>query len=720
MSFLNLALLGGVAAAAVPILVHLISKSQHREVKWGAMHLIELTLKSQQRRIRFENWLLMLLRCLIPILLAVCMARPILKGAAALWSNAKTSLVVVVDNSYSLDYEGTGGTNFELAREAASGLVEGLQRGSDVNVILMSNPDRPLYDTAVHNLDGVASELAEMEAGYGQAQVPQALQHSVEELARMENAQREVVVISDFQRISWSPEEAGLRNHAGDLLAGLEMEPSLTLFHVGSEGRENVCVESLEFSHLLLGVNQTVQVRANLRNYGEDHHDALRVAFHVDGENKNVTQIPLGPGETRQVLFTQRFTQPGSHVVEVSADADSLKADNIFRASLPVWDRVPVLVVDGHPSAEALRSETDFLQIALQPYREGNAGEGLTDLLQSRTVPVGQFGAATIGNARVVVLANVARLTLDQLNDLQAFVRDGGGLMIFAGDQMDLDWYNDRLLPLQLLPTRLAGMRDMAGEPEPFTRVAVRRFQHPALTIFNDQRNGDLTSAEIRQWVRTIDEPDNTLVHTIARLDAGDAFLVEKTFGNGRVLFCASSCDDGWNNLPGRTFFVPFAQRLCTYLASSVMPPRNLDVGEEIVAHFPVTAAGKELTLKDSLDQEHTILVEASGGRGVARFTGTQRPGLYTLEGPDGRPVHFVVNTGRAESDLEQLTGEERETVAEGLRAKLVSSLDEYRELDHSRRYGQEIWKPIFWLVLAILFFELWLERRMARGRVSR
>ena len=155
MSFMNLALVGGVAAAAIPILVHLISKSQHREVKWGAMHLIELTLKSQQRRLRFEHWLLMLLRCAIPILLALCMARPILKGTAALWSNAKTSLLVVLDNSYSLDFKGAGGTNFEKARDTAAELVEELQRGSDVNVVLMSDPKTPLYDTSVFNADAV-------------------------------------------------------------------------------------------------------------------------------------------------------------------------------------------------------------------------------------------------------------------------------------------------------------------------------------------------------------------------------------------------------------------------------------------------------------------------------------------------------------------------------------------------------------------------------------
>ena len=137
-------LLGFAGAAAIPVLVHLISRSRHREVKWGAMHLIELTLQQKQNRMRVENWLLMLLRCLLPLLLAFMMAQPILKGASILWDEAKVSVVLVLDNSYSMDHAGTGGTNFELEREAAAALVKELPRGSDVNVVLMSHPDKPL------------------------------------------------------------------------------------------------------------------------------------------------------------------------------------------------------------------------------------------------------------------------------------------------------------------------------------------------------------------------------------------------------------------------------------------------------------------------------------------------------------------------------------------------------------------------------------------------
>ena len=95
------------------------------------------------------------------------------------------------------------------------------------------------------------------------------------------------------------------------------------------------------------------------------------------------------------------------------------------------------------------------------------------------------------------------------------------------------------------------------------------------------------------------------------------------------------------------------------------MLPRNLGVGQEAIAHFPAQTAGGEVKVKDPQGREHSVLIEDSGGRGVARFTETQRPGLYTMAGPGGKAVHFVVNTDRAESDLKQLTAQELDEVAE-------------------------------------------------------
>ena len=65
MTFLNVILLGGMAAAAIPVLLHFFNRSRPRVVAWGAMHLLDAAFKTQTRRLRFEQLLLLLTRCLI-------------------------------------------------------------------------------------------------------------------------------------------------------------------------------------------------------------------------------------------------------------------------------------------------------------------------------------------------------------------------------------------------------------------------------------------------------------------------------------------------------------------------------------------------------------------------------------------------------------------------------------------------------------------------------
>ena len=84
-------------------------------------------------------------------------------------------------------------------------------------------------------------------------------------------------------------------------------------------------------------------------------------------------------------------------------------------------------------------------------------------------------------------------------------------------------------------------------------------------------------------WPGYLHRPVPEVIREIERLD-GDTFLAEKPFGEGRVISCAVPCDADWSNLPLRPFYLPLMQRLCVYLASTVFPSRNLDVGKPIVA----------------------------------------------------------------------------------------------------------------------------------------
>jgi hypothetical protein len=433
-----------------------------------------------------------------------------------------------------------------------------------------------------------------------------------------------------------------------------------------------------------------------------------------------MAQIRLGPHEKGQVLFSHAFDTAGSHVVEVVADADPLKADNSYLASIPVRDKIPVLLVNGDPSAEPLKGETDFAEIALQPY-SSTGRVALADLISTKVVRTENLDAQGINASAVIMLANVRQLDGGQLKALEDFVRNGGGLLIFPGNRVDAAWANASLFKdgKGLLPLAYGALGGDLKEGAPSVGIVSQRFDHPALDLFNDPRNGTVSDAAIKMWYR-LKEPTAASANAptiIARLSSGDPFLVEIQFGEGRVIQCAIPCDADWSNLPMRPFYLPMMQRLAIYLASTVFPPRNLDVSKPLVAFLPSADAGKKasLILPDGTTRE--VPVVKKGERGVVEFTKTQQPGLYTLTSPSGTATHFVVNTSRRESDLQRLTDAEIADFAKSHGVSVVRSGAEYKQLDRTRRYGSEFWRSLLWLLLALIFAELFLQQRFARVR---
>ena len=81
LELLNPWLLGGLLAAAAPIVIHIFHRSKVREVGWGAMRfLVELMLRSR-RRLVIQEWLLLVVRMGVILLVALALVRPAWRSA---------------------------------------------------------------------------------------------------------------------------------------------------------------------------------------------------------------------------------------------------------------------------------------------------------------------------------------------------------------------------------------------------------------------------------------------------------------------------------------------------------------------------------------------------------------------------------------------------------------------------------------------------------------
>jgi hypothetical protein len=133
MSFLNPALVAGTLLFAVPLVIHLLNRQRHKKRPWAAMEFLLRAWQKQRNRLRNENLLLLLLRCLVPILLALAIARPVLQGAASLLGGGGTvHHVMVVDGSYSMGYREDGSSSsFDRARTLVGKLLDRFEQSQD-------------------------------------------------------------------------------------------------------------------------------------------------------------------------------------------------------------------------------------------------------------------------------------------------------------------------------------------------------------------------------------------------------------------------------------------------------------------------------------------------------------------------------------------------------------------------------------------------------------
>jgi hypothetical protein len=683
------------------------------------MHLLHEVIRQKKRKMKIEQLLLLITRVAIPIVLALCLARPVLTALRSLGVGS-SSLIVMLDDSFSMRAPAektavAGASVADTARNDLQQITESLPSGSAAQVVLSGGSPRQLLDQPTTALDLVPKKLADVTSMSGPISVNDAFQTATSALKDAPTAAREIVVVSDFQEADWKAIADGAALPALENLSKQEPKPQITFYRIGSDLAENLSIASADLSALVAAETQPIGIRVRLKNHGQRPWQDIPVHLEADGARLRTARVSLAPEGEAVLSFTHAFEKVGDHSLSVRLEGDSFSDDNAFHSVVQVRNQLNVLLIDGRPGTGPLEGAADFLELALTPHTA--AANSLKDLIRTRKIDQRKLRREDYKDAEVIILADCQRIQGNDLTELDKFVKAGGGLLIFAGPDIDIEHYNRDLFRKGegLLPAAIQGMAraEIADSP---ARVLMQRLTHPSVLYFNDARGGRLQDAEFRSWIEFA-PPPNENTQRILSLDRNAPLLLEKKLGQGRVIACATTANAEWTNLPLQPFFVPLMQRLTTYLATEGSAPAWQLVGTTL--HLPLEKAelGAEFTLRDPTGQMQTLKSQQEGDKVFVQSPPIAQPGIFVLQRVGSEKTSYLAfNTDNNESDLKALPSDQIKKIAERHEAAFADSLPSYQALDRTRRHGSELWQPLLIALLALLFFEVLLQQRIARG----
>lgn len=742
-SFVHPALAGLAAAMGlVPIALHLISRKRHRPVTWAAMSFLLAARGRSRRRVWLENWLLMLLRVALIVLLGLAVARPYVPSSTFSPLRAThVHRILVVDNSLSMGaVDEDGRTRFSRARDYADGLLRSFAESDPVSIVSVAKPasaplPRPAYDRRL-----VRDALAGIEPTQRSADMAGALGKVIDILAASRTAlgNRVVYVISDFPRHVWMGESdprAGDAAHAPGAtvlmarrLADALADPGVDLnfIRVASGPVENVSVSDLALDSTLVATGTPLRLAATVTNSGA--LTARDLLLEVRRDDQIIRRDPLAtiePGESKMTTVSVQFAAPGTHTLEarvISATPDSLADDDARYLSVEVADAIPVLIIDGQPGATPLAGEAGYLATALAPRASGLDRGGAPGsfasrsggmLIQPKVITLPELEGEILADYDVLALCNVGRLSAAQWHYMESFAERGGGLLVFAGDLVSRDNYN-RLGYADgkgLLPVEFAAASDADGADGRYLSFKLDSPNHPITAEFAEYAGSGLFLARVDRHLSAVVDPGRAEV--VLRYTDDEPALVASKFGRGRVVLCTTTANMDWTNLPAKGDYVSLVLNTVAYLSPRRGEHRNVEVGRSVMEPLTPMQSSLPMWVTTRSGTEEGRLVSLSD-RLALEFGPVRVAGVFSMN--LGSTVRkFAANVDPAESAL---AAADESAIREALDRPITFTDGLVPAVAQSAPgRSTELASVALWAVLAFLFVEMWLAMWLGSHR---
>jgi hypothetical protein len=663
-------MLWGLAAAGVPILIHLLHRRRFQTVQWAAMRFLLAATRKQSRRMKLEQLLLLAIRTLIVMCVALALSRPTAETMGEYFqSEGPRHRIVVIDATFSMGYAPNGRTRFDRAKDLARLIVGGSKQGDAINLARISDSvprvivRRPAFQSAsvVEEIDQLVLQDERIDASIVLKEISELLPLAPE-LTR-----KEVYFITDLQSATWSPPNSSETAQVRQELKRIADRAKIVWLDVGEPASANTAVTSLRTDDRFVLAGRSIRTAATIKNFSATAVTGQLVELVVDGRLTDTRRVDLPAGQDVQVDFAPSFST-GEHRLEIRLMPDALPVDDTRRLAIPVRNELQVLLVNGKPSGEPMGNSTDFLKLALAPELPNRA---LTSPIRPTVIREGELLGTDLSRFDCVFICNVALVTDREAEVLRGYLESGGGVVFCLGDQVRPDNYNQVLHrdKQPLLPAKLIERIGDAKKKEVSFDFDAGDFNHPIVQPFQGNSGSGLEQTKTFVYIKAQVDQDRG-ANIALRFNSGDPVIVDAPFGRGRVILITTSVDKEWSTWAvwGHSL-IPLMHETVNYAIAGRWKDREVLVGQPLQCHVGLRAADTSATQQLPNGDFKTLQPSADGRLVITEPTTTSGFHQVILGPPANRADWFAVNVDSMESDLTALR-------VEDLRSDVLPGID--------------------------------------------
>lgn len=685
MNFLNPAVLFGLLASAIPLILHFLNLRKLKKIEFSSLKFIKELQKTQIRRLKIKQILLLILRILLISFIVLAFARPTVESNLPLIGTySKSSVVVIIDNSLSMDVSDELGNRLNQAKQAAHSIVNSLMDGDEVAIIELANPDK-MNISLSKDFTLIKEDIDKIRISNQTHSLRNSLTKAYKLFQNTDNLNKEIYILSDAQSNVF-------QNTADDTTKLQLNNTSIFFIPIGKKSNtllSNISIDSIEYITQIFQTDNPIEFNVHIRNHSDRRINDLLLSMFINDERVAQKTVDIEPKKKNIVQMQAMATGRGLTKGYFEIEEDALEQDNRRYFGFIMPDKPKIALIGSS-------DETAILSTVLR------LNQSLANLSIYST---DEIVNTDLNNYELIYLASYPKRT-DFFDRLNNYIQTGGTAFIFADAESTAE---EQALFLSKIGISVQKQIGKFAKPIEFSSYDNRHPIFRGVFKIADETRNKLESVKIYSMLPSING------QAIISTPYGH-MLNEYKNEFGKIIYLSVALDNSWSDFALKGIFPIVIYRSAIYLTAKENIGINNYVGNDIRFSLPAKYANASLNLIEPELISYPISSVNLPSSYLIEISNPNQTGIYSVVDEKNNPLKIIANNINPSESI--INSYEKIDIDKRLKT-FVSDITNIKELEASdflskyvrNRTGSELWQLFVFLALLTAIVEMFVAK---------